>query len=82
MVIIQEHVEDEFLGRVISVFMMLSSSLMPMAMLLFGPLAESIPIERMLIITGALMAVLVLIVPINRTLMKAGDAPDPEVRTE
>ena len=73
-VILQEHVEEEFLGRIFSIFTMLFTSLMPLSMLLFGPLAEVVSIERLLLVTGVLMAALVFIVPLNRTLMEAGVA--------
>lgn len=74
-VILQENVEEEYLGRIFSVFTMLFTSLMPLSMLLFGPLAEVVSIELLLLITGGLMAVLVLLVPLNRTLMEAGLSP-------
>jgi len=54
-VMLQEHVENDYLGRVFGVFGMLSSSLMPVSMLLFGPLADLLPIERILLATGAAM---------------------------
>jgi MFS transporter, DHA3 family, macrolide efflux protein len=71
-VILQEHVEEEFLGRIFSILTMLFTSLMPLSMLLFGPLAEAVSIEFILLITGGLMVMLVLVVPMNRTLMAAG----------
>ena len=77
-VILQEHVEDEFLGRIFSVFTMLFTSLMPLSMLLFGPLAEVVSIELLLLVTGGLMAVLVLVVPLNRRLVNAGLPPEAE----
>ncbi|MCL1947298.1 MAG: MFS transporter [Chitinivibrionia bacterium] len=55
MVILQSTVEPSFMGRVISVFTMVSSSVMPLAMLIFGPLADVISIDILLIITGLLV---------------------------
>ena len=72
MVILQENVEERYLGRVISVYTMLMTALMPMAMLLFGPLSEAVSIELILLVTGCLMAVLAAAVPFNRRLMSAG----------
>ena len=57
-VMIQEKVEDEFMGRVFGVMTMISSSMMPLGMLLFGPVADWISIEFILIVTGILIAVL------------------------
>jgi DHA3 family macrolide efflux protein-like MFS transporter len=71
-VIIQEHVEPDFLGRVFSVLTMLFTSIMPLAMLLFGPVADSLPIEWLLLGTGGIMVVLGLLVFRNRRLMEAG----------
>ncbi len=71
-VMLQEHVEPKFLGRVFSVITMLSTSMMPLAMLLFGPLAEVVPIERLLQVTGALVLVIGLLAPMHRRLMAFG----------
>jgi DHA3 family macrolide efflux protein-like MFS transporter len=78
-VIIQEHVEPDFLGRVFSVLTMLFTSIMPLAMLLFGPVADTIPIEWLLLGTGGIMVVLGGLVLRNRRLMEAGL---PVVRAE
>lgn len=71
-VIIQEHVESDFLGRVFSVLTMLFTSIMPLAMLLFGPIADSMPIEWLLFGTGAILLALGTLVFRNRRLMEAG----------
>jgi Bacterial protein of unknown function (DUF894). len=55
MVLLQEKVEGDFLGRVFGVLTMISSSMMPLGMLVFGPLADVIKIEWMLIVTGVLL---------------------------
>lgn len=54
-VLLQEKVEPDFLGRVFGVMSMISSVMMPAGMLLFGPLADSVRIEWMLVGTGALI---------------------------
>ena len=54
-VMIQEKVEDEFMGRVFGVMSMISSSVMPLGMLLFGPVADWISIEFILVVTGILI---------------------------
>ncbi len=56
-VMIQEKVEDAYLGRVFGVMTMVSSAAMPMGMLFFGPLADGVSIEILLIVTGALIMV-------------------------
>lgn len=74
-VIIQEHVEQAFLGRVFGVMTMIFTSVMPLGMLLFGPLAERIRIEGMLVATGALQGLLLLGMLANRRLIEAGKPP-------
>jgi len=71
-VFVQEHVEEDFLGRVFSVNTMLFTSMMPLGMLFFGPLAEIVTIESILIVTGILMVVQSMVVIRNRGLIKAG----------
>ncbi|MBL0694182.1 MFS transporter [Comamonas sp. JC664] len=73
MVMLQERVEPAYLGRVISVMTMLSTALMPLAMLLYGPLAEVVSIERILQGTGVLVCILGLVTPLHRRLMSFGE---------
>lgn len=73
-VLIQEHVEPEYLGRVFSVNTMLFSSAMPCGMLLFGPLAEVVKIELLLIITGVFMLLLTVVASRFKLLVDAGIA--------
>ncbi len=74
-VLLQDHVEGDYLGRVFSILTMISTSIMPLGMLLFGPLAELVRIEWMLVATGALMAGLGLAVLGNHRLVEAGRKP-------
>jgi len=71
-VMLQEHVESAYLGRVFSVLTMLSTSLMPLGMLIFGPLADLARIEWILLATGAAMLVRGLMVLGERKLMEVG----------
>ncbi|HZI15280.1 MAG TPA: MFS transporter [Myxococcus sp.] len=72
-VMLQERVEPAYLGRVFSVMTMLSTALMPLSMLLFGPLAELVSIERLLQVTGVLVLLLGLLAPLHRRLMSFGE---------
>jgi len=56
MTLLQVVVEPRYLGRTMSVMMMISSSAMPLGMLFFGPLADRVQIELILLVTGALIA--------------------------
>lgn len=51
-VLMQESVEEHMLGRVYSIVQIIVSAVMPLGMLLFGPLGDLISIEKILIGTG------------------------------
>jgi len=51
-VLILENVEEHMLGRVYSIVQIIISAVMPLGMLLFGPLGDMISIESLLIGTG------------------------------
>lgn len=87
MVMIQEKVEGDYLGRVFSLMSMISTSFMPLSMLFFGPLADIVSIELLLIITGPLMLGISLLILRSRTLVDAGwkkeaRIPDGQPETE
>lgn len=71
-VLLQEKVEPRYIGRVFGVMTMLSSSLLPVGMLAFGPLADYVPIEYLLVATGLVMATLAVIMMRNKPLLQAG----------
>ena len=52
MVILQERVEEDFQGRVFSFVNIVTGSAMPLGMLFFGPLADRMSIERLMVFTG------------------------------
>ena len=54
-VMLHERVEGAYLGRIFGVHTMIASSLMPLSMLIYGPLADIVPIERLLVISGGAM---------------------------
>lgn len=72
MVLLQERVDPGMLGRVFGVMTMLSSSLMPASMLFYGPLADMIPIEWLLLSTGAVIVLASLLLLKNKPLLEAG----------
>lgn len=74
-VLLQQKVEERYLGRVFGVFSMISSSVMPLSMLVFGPLSDAIEIEWLLLVTSVLMTILGWAMLGNKKLVAAG-APD------
>lgn len=71
-VMIQEKVETNYLGRIFGVFSMITTSMMPIGMLIFGPIADMIKIEWLLLGTGLLILVLASVFIRNKPLLAAG----------
>jgi DHA3 family macrolide efflux protein-like MFS transporter len=71
-VLLQTTVEPAFMGRVFSVIGMVSSSLMPLGMLVFGPLSDSVDIDILLIGTGIVITLLSIPFAANKALREAG----------
>lgn len=71
-VLLQEKIEEEYLGRVFGVMGMISTSMMPLGMLIFGPLADVIKIEWLLLGTGIFIVILAIFLGRNKVLLEAG----------
>ncbi|MEH6994351.1 MFS transporter [Neobacillus drentensis] len=71
-VLLQEKVEGDYLGRVFGVLGMISSSMMPLGMLIFGPISDIIEIEWLLIGTGILMFIQGFFLIGSKVLLEAG----------
>ncbi|OJV63117.1 MAG: MFS transporter [Clostridiales bacterium 38-18] len=72
-VLLQENVDNVYLGRVFSVMSMIYSVTMPIGMLLFGPLADAIAIEWLLLVTGALVFIQGFFLIGSKVLVTAGE---------
>ncbi|WP_059043021.1 MFS transporter [Paenibacillus rubinfantis] len=72
MTMIQEKVDEGYMGRIFGVFSMISTSMMPIGMLIFGPMADAIAIEWLLIATGLLILFLSIFLGRNQALLEAG----------
>jgi MFS transporter, DHA3 family, macrolide efflux protein len=71
-VLLQEKIEENYLGRVFGVMGMISTSMMPIGMLIFGPIADIIAIEWLLAGTGAFIIILAILLGRNEVLIEAG----------
>lgn len=71
-VLLQEKIEEEYLGRVFGVMGMISTSMMPLGMLIFGPVADFVEIEWLLIGTGIFITILAILMGKNKVLIEAG----------
>jgi DHA3 family macrolide efflux protein-like MFS transporter len=74
-VILQTTVETAFMGRVFSVFSMVSSTMMPLGMLVFGPVADRVSINILLVGTGIVITLLAIPLITSKTLREAGRGP-------
>jgi DHA3 family macrolide efflux protein-like MFS transporter len=72
MSVIQEKVDKAYMGRVFSVFGMLSSVLSPVSMLIFGPLSDVVNLNKLIILSGVVIIVLGLPFFMNKTMREAG----------
>jgi DHA3 family macrolide efflux protein-like MFS transporter len=72
MVLLQTTVEAAFMGRVLSVFTMVSSTMMPLGMIVFGPIADTVSINSLLVGTGIVVALLCIPMAASKTLREAG----------
>lgn len=72
-VMIQKITPSNKMGRVFSIVQVLSGSTIPLGMLVYGPLADMVSIESLLIVSGALMALVGLLYQrTNRRMRKQG----------
>jgi DHA3 family macrolide efflux protein-like MFS transporter len=74
MTLLQSKVAPEFMGRVFGVFGMTYSLTMPLAMLVFGPLADVVEIDLLLIVSGIIILLLSVPYLTSKVLRDAGKA--------
>jgi len=55
MTVLQTRVEPEAMGRVFGLVSTVGSAAMPLSMAVFGPISDTVSVETLLIVTGALM---------------------------
>lgn len=72
MATLQTNVDGAYMGRVFSVLTMMSSLMMPLGMVLWGPLGDVVAIDWLLIGTGAFLFLMGFVFVFDKTLLKAG----------
>lgn len=70
--LIQEKVDPLFIGRIFSVFGLIHTISLPIGMLVFGPLSDTIDISLLILISGVLMVLIALVPLFNQRLIKQG----------
>ena len=71
-VLLQEKVEEEYMGRVFGVMSMIASIMMPLGMMIFGPAADLIRIEWLLVGTGLFTMIVSFLMLGSKVLIEAG----------
>jgi DHA3 family macrolide efflux protein-like MFS transporter len=78
-VLIQENVDNKVQGRVFSIIEIIATAVMPIGMLLYGPLADFVNIESILLVTGVCIVILAIVIFINNNRQKfISAAPEKE----
>jgi DHA3 family macrolide efflux protein-like MFS transporter len=72
MAILQSKVDPGYMGRVFSVITMISSIMLPLGMVVFGPLGDAVKLDYLMIATGAGMVLLGLVTLLDKELREAG----------
>lgn len=73
-VLLQEKIEEDYLGRVFGIISMISTSVMPISMLVYGPVSDIVRIEWLLIGSGVVMFIMGFLLRANKILVAAGYA--------
>lgn len=71
--VLQTKVHPEFTGRVFSLVSLMFSTAAPLSMIVFGPIADIIKVETLLIITGIVAAMIALFTTRFKELISAGE---------
>jgi DHA3 family macrolide efflux protein-like MFS transporter len=71
--LLQEKVEEHMLGRVFSLNTMLNSAMLPLGMLMLGPLADLVSVELLMVLCGILVLIQVLVMWRNQSFREAGN---------
>ena len=72
MATLQSNVDGAYMGRVFSVHTMMGSLMMPIGMVLWGPLGDVAAIDWILIGTGGCLFIMGFVFVLDKTLLKAG----------
>jgi DHA3 family macrolide efflux protein-like MFS transporter len=74
--LLQEHVRPDMMGRVFSLVSMIATLCLPVGMAVFGPLADVVPVQTLLLFTGAAMVLTGGLMAASRTLREAAAQPN------
>ncbi len=72
MTLLQEKVHPDMQGRVFGLYQIIFSGFLPLGMAIFGPLADVVPIQWMIVATGAALMILAVLVRCFKSFYKEG----------
>ena len=72
MTLVQEKVDPQYMGRVFGIMTMINTSMLPLGMVIFGPLADKVSIEVLLLGTGVVIVLLAIAMSKSKALAKVG----------
>lgn len=72
MTMLQEKVDPQYRGRVFGIMTMINTSMMPLGMVIFGPMADIISIEALLLGTGIVTILVAILMTRAKELCRAG----------
>lgn len=78
MVIMQERIDSDMLGRIFSLVSIVGSGAVPLGMLIFGPLADAVNIRILFAISGVVIIALGFFLLANGNLRRAGEPLPPQ----
>jgi len=78
--LLQEKVDPQYMGRVFGIMTMINTSMLPLGMVIFGPLADRMSIEVLLLGTGVALVLLALAMSKAKALNSAGRESKSEIR--
>ena len=74
MTLLQEQVDSQYIGRVFGIMTMISTSMMPLGMVIFGPLADKVSVDIILIGTGIALMVIAFAMTRAKSLCAIGES--------
>jgi len=77
MTILQQKVDPLYMGRVFSVMTMIASVVLPLGTVVFGPLADQVSLNMIIVVTSILLGITGAYIFFDKTLLEAGQ-PVPE----
>lgn len=72
MTMLQEHVAPQMLGRVLSLPIIIYTGFIPLGMMIFGPMADVMSINNLIIVAGIILLFFALAIPYSKQFYKQG----------